>query len=254
MHDVRQPHGAEVLDLPVGHPAVDLEPAQRAARRQSAAYRERLHHRHVRLQAEGAGVLHLAVDVELRRAFHVDYVAVLETEVVGHIAASIHRRNVHRRPARLTVAVEHHDDVVVSRGSDAARQSQHVDQVVADIVQRVASRPPHLPQHRHLTAAYLQYRQIHLRPHHELPARELLGDARFGIRGREAADDHLADQREVDRAALGDPSLGGEVGVLEHANANHVTFAENVVRHSVGNLRRTHGRKRISATNNNSLR
>jgi hypothetical protein len=69
-----------------------------------------------------------------------------------------------------------------------------------------------------------------------LPALQLVGDARARLERREAGDRHFADHREEDGAALGDARLGGELGVAEDGDAHHVAHAERLEAHVGGGL------------------
>src|SRR5262245_12085933 len=68
-----------------GIAAGQLHPAHRAAQREAAAGGERLDDGHVALDAVLARALHLAVDIEERRAGNVDDIAVLHRHVLREV-------------------------------------------------------------------------------------------------------------------------------------------------------------------------
>src|SRR5687768_1001870 len=70
--------GVGLDQLAVRAGPAQLHPAVAAARRNAAAGGDRLHHRHVGLDAVGAGARHLAVDVEHRGTLDVDGLAALQ--------------------------------------------------------------------------------------------------------------------------------------------------------------------------------
>jgi hypothetical protein len=166
------------------------------------------------------------VDIEHRGLWHEDGVAGLHLEVGAHVAAAVHRRHVDLEPALAAVARDDRDDPAVAAGGDAAGERQHVRQPQPGMVDRVLPGSQHLSQHGHLAAAHVDERDAHVRIHEEAAACESRGDRDAGFDRRLAGDHDFADQRQHDRATLGEAQLAAEFGILEHRDAHGVAGTE----------------------------
>jgi hypothetical protein len=212
--------------LAVGLRAAQLEAPVAAARRHAAAGRDGLHDGHVGLQAVGARARHFAVDVEHRRTIDVDGLPALE------------RKALDQQMDLLVLAVALHRDRLGSGGRYPAGRGDHVGELRARLVERVAPGARHHAEDRHLAAAQRRQRHLDLRIVKELAALERSCDVRARLGRRQAGELDLADERHRDRAALADASFEGQVRLLEDADAHRVAHSQLVA------LRPTQARNR----------
>jgi hypothetical protein len=199
----------------------------------------------VRLQPVGAGALHLAVDVEHRRAFHEDGVAALDLDVGRRVAAVENGRNIDLALFGLAAAALQYRHRVGPGGADAARQRQNVGEARAGVLQHIGTRPEELSEHVHLPAAHLDDRHRHLRVDDVSSALQLIGDPASRLGRRETVQGDFADERKHDAAPGREARLGRQVLVLEHRDANAVARAERFFRLArIDRLRLGGGRRR----------
>ena len=195
----------------------------------AATLRQRLLHGHLALDAERPGALDLAVDVEHRGAIHVDGVAAGEDEVGFGLFAQVERRDVDQLAEGLAVAHAGNDGDSVAGDRGAPRGGEHVAHARVEGFKREAARTVDLAEHGDLVAAVLDQDDVDLRLLDEAAGLQRRGDLLLGAADGETADLHRADQRIGNRAAFGHPRIEGEIGILEHQDANRITGAELIV-------------------------
>jgi hypothetical protein len=123
-------------------------------------------------------------------------------------------------PSRVTLTVS------APVGSTPPRGGDHVGELQARLVERIAAGARHHAEHRDLPAAQRGESHVHLRVVQELAALERVGDLPGGGRGREPGDLHRADQRHRDAAVVRNPRFEREIGLLEHRHAHRVAHPE----------------------------
>src|SRR3954463_12293709 len=126
----------------VGGGAAQLQPPVAAAGGHAAAGGDRLHDAHVGLDLVGARTRDLAVDVEHRRAIDVHGLAALQREVLAE------------EPHLLVLAVARNQHRLGPGRQDAARGGDHVGELRAGLVERVASWLRHHAEDRDLAAPH----------------------------------------------------------------------------------------------------
>ena len=154
--------------------------------------------------------------------------AYLDTALDVHRVAGLEHEVLGERVHLLRAAVADHGHRLAAAGGDAARRGDHVRDAGLGVLDHVAAGTRHQAEHRHLAAAHRGERHGHLRVLQVLALLERVGDVRGGFDGGRPAHFRLADQRQADGAAVGDPRLGGEVGLLEHGDAHRVARPELV--------------------------
>jgi len=216
-------HGA------VGQLAVQAQAGFAAAQGGATAQGQGLHDRHAAFDAVSAGALGRTIDVEHRGAVHVHHVAALHHQVVLPFVGEEELSHVHPLLKGLAIAHATDDGHVVTRWGSATGGGQHVAEAGVGRFERVAARPPHQAQHRHLVAAHLQQGDGDLRIAQETAVAQGVGNLLFSGGDGQAAHFHQPNERVCEGAAFGDAGFEREVGVLEDLDANGIAGGQGVV-------------------------
>ena len=206
-----------------------------AARRDATGQRNGLHHIEVFSQTISAGTLHLAVYVKDRRALDDHRFPAAQFDIAGGIVALIQTRQIDIAALALAVLIaggivaikdRHH---IVTIGRHATGQCQNIGEPGCPFIQRIASRPQDLPEHRNLPATHLQDADTDLRIDQELPFFQLVADLGDGLCLRQSGQLDITNQRKPDQAARRDARFGGQVGILENRHPDAVTRPQAVI-------------------------
>src|SRR5688572_10403008 len=155
--------------------APKLDSLVAAARGHAARQRNRLHHRHVRLDAVSAPLRHFPVDVDHGGPGNEYGIAAAHVDIFRAVALD-DRGQVDRNRVTLA-AIRLQDDLLGSVGIQAARHCDHVADSRGGAVELVAAGIVHVAEHRDEPAARLQDADTDLGVEDVLAALQAIRDA-----------------------------------------------------------------------------